>query len=570
MVNDILEQKSIIENVFKSLKSAFFGASIASIFVNILMLTGPIFMLQVYDRVLASGSVPTLVVIGALTIILYIFYGLFEGIRSRILNRIGQRVDAQLSGTCYAASTYSSILLGPKGANLRPVRDIDVIRQFLSGNGPAAIMDIPWLPFYLCIVFLFHPMLGFVALFGTIIICILIGLNEHLSRKPADEFAQETALRSSQVEMGRHNAEAIKAMGMLGDIQQRWDQANQDYLLKQGASSDKTHLFSTIIKTFRFFLQSAILGSGAWLAIYQEITPGVMIAASILSSRAFSPIEQAVGQWHGFVAARQSLQRLKQVIDSKPNIGKLVNLPLPNKRLIVENLSCGFAGNQTAFIQNMAFELEAGDGLGVIGPSGSGKSTLVRSIVGTTSILKGAVRYDGAELNQWSENSIGKFIGYLPQDIQLFDGSVADNISRFAIDADSEAIIQAAKLADVHNLIVSLPEGYNTILGATGLVLSGGQQQRIALARALYREPFLLVLDEPNSNLDAKGEQALSQVIYTMREKGSIVIVIGHRPSAIIAVDKILCINSGRIVAFGPKDEVMKKVVSSVPQKGVA
>lgn len=486
------------------------------------------------------------------------------------MNRIGQRVDAQLSGTCYAASTYSSILLGPKGANLRPVRDIDVIRQFLSGNGPAAIMDIPWLPFYLCIVFLFHPMLGFVALFGTIIICILIGLNEHLSRKPADEFAQETALRSSQVEMGRHNAEAIKAMGMLGDIQQRWDQANQDYLLKQGASSDKTHLFSTIIKTFRFFLQSAILGSGAWLAIYQEITPGVMIAASILSSRAFSPIEQAVGQWHGFVAARQSLQRLKQVIDSKPNIGKLVNLPLPNKRLIVENLSCGFAGNQTAFIQNMAFELEAGDGLGVIGPSGSGKSTLVRSIVGTTSILKGAVRYDGAELNQWSENSIGKFIGYLPQDIQLFDGSVADNISRFAIDADSEAIIQAAKLADVHNLIVSLPEGYNTILGATGLVLSGGQQQRIALARALYREPFLLVLDEPNSNLDAKGEQALSQVIYTMREKGSIVIVIGHRPSAIIAVDKILCINSGRIVAFGPKDEVMKKVVSSVPQKGVA
>ena len=568
--NGVLTQKSVIGDVFESLRFALWGTGITSVFVNVLMLTGPIFMLQVYDRVLMSGSVPTLVVIGAFAVTLYVFYGLFDGLRSRLLNRIGQRVDAQLSGASYAVSTTSPMLLGAKANHLRPVRDIDSLRQFLSGAGPAAILDIPWLPFYLGIVFLFHPMLGFVALAGTVIICVLIGLNEYYSRKPTEEFSQESTRRSNLVEIGRRNAEAIKAMGMLGDLQHRWDQANQEYLVKQGVSSDRTHVFSTAIKTFRFFLQSLILGVGAWLAIHQEITPGVMIAASILSSRAFAPVEQAVGQWRGFIAARQSLSRLKQVIDTQPDQTKSVDLPLPSEKLSVENIACGAPGSQMPFVQNVAFELNAGEGLGIIGPSGSGKSTLVRSLVGVTPALKGAVRFDGAELSQWSDEKIGQFMGYLPQDIQLFDGSVAENISRFALEADSDAVIQAAKLAGVHGLIVGLPEGYDTVLGAGGLALSGGQKQRIALARALYGEPFLLVLDEPNSNLDAEGEQALSQVIHSMRERGSIVIVIAHRPSAITAVDKVLCMKAGQMVAFGPKEEVMNKVVAAIPRRGTA
>jgi len=560
-----------IAGAFRPIRGAVWAVGGFSFIINILMLTGPLFMLQIYDRVLASGSVPTLVVIGSLALVLYAFYGLLEGLRSRIIARIGQRVDARLSPLVYRISTLLPARLGKNAARIRPVQDLDTVRQFLSGPGPAAIFDLPWLPFYLGIVFLFHTLLGAVALGGAVLMCVLILLNEAVSRKPADEANREAGKRASDVESGARNSEAITAMGMDVALTSRWDAQNADYLERQREAADTTGLYGTAIKTLRFILQSAILAVGAWLAILQEITPGVMIAASIMTARALAPIEQAVAQWRGFVAARQSLARLKklvalQVIDPDAN---RFELPLPAKEIIIEQISCGPFGETLPFVHGVDIKLAAGDGLGIIGPSGSGKSTLARAIVGTVPCLRGAVRFDGAELSQYRSEQRGKFIGYLPQDLQLFDGTIAENIARFSPDVSAEAVIDAATLADVHGLITGLPEGYNTVIGRAGRNLSAGQRQRIALARALYGNPFLIVLDEPNSNLDSQGEAALSDAVKSMRERGSIVIVVAHRPSAIATVDKILFLKDGRPAAFGPKDEVLKQIVQAVPAAAI-
>lgn len=549
---------------FRPIRSAFWGVAVVSFVINILMLTGPVFMLQIYDRVLASGSVPTLVVIGSLAMVLYLFYGILEGVRGRILSRLGQRVDARLSGIVYKVSNSLPVRLGRQASRLRPVQDLDTIRQFLSGPGPAAIFDIPWLPLYLGIVFLFHPLLGMVGLAGAIIISILIVLNEYMSRGPTEDASGQAGRRSAAVESGQRNAEVVAAMGMQPTLTARWDAQNSEYLETQRRAADTTGVFGTTIKTIRFILQSAILAVGAWLAIQQEITPGVMIAASIMTSRALAPIEQAVAQWRGFVASRQALRRLREVLVVADAEEEKMDLPLPDKGITVEQLFCGPFGETMPYVQNVTLELQAGDGLGVIGPSGSGKSTFARALVGVTSPLKGVIRFDGAELSQWDSEKRGEFIGYLPQDLQLFDGTIAENVARFREDAAPEKIIEAAKLADVHDMIVGLPEGYNTVIGRSGRSLSAGQRQRLALARALYDNPFLVVLDEPNSNLDAIGESALTNAIKAMREKGSIVIVIAHRPSAIATVDKILCLKDGKMAGFGPKEEVLKQVVQPI------
>lgn len=549
---------------FRPIRSAFWGVAIVSFVINILMLTGPVFMLQIYDRVLASGSVPTLVVIGSLAIVLYVFYGILEGVRGRILSRLGQRVDARLSGIVYKVSNSLPVRLGRKAARLRPVQDLDTIRQFLSGPGPAAIFDIPWLPLYLGIVFLFHPLLGAVGLAGAVIISILIVVNEYMSRGPTEDAAGQSGRRTAAVESGQRNAEVVAAMGMQSTLTARWDAQNTDYLATQRRASDTTGIFGTAIKTIRFILQSAILAVGAWLAIQQEITPGVMIAASIMTSRALAPIEQAVAQWRGFVASRQALRRLREILQVAEAEEPKMDLPQPSKGITVEQVFCGPFGEPTPYVQNVSLDLQAGDGLGVIGPSGSGKSTFARALVGVTMPLRGVIRFDGAELSQWESKKRGEFIGYLPQDLQLFDGTIAENVARFREDAAPEKIIEAAKLADVHEMIVALPEGYNTVIGRSGRSLSAGQRQRLALARALYDNPFLVVLDEPNSNLDAIGESALTNAIKAMREKGSIVVVIAHRPSAIATVDKILCLKEGKMAGFGPKEEVLKQVVQPV------
>ena len=558
------QKNSVITEAFKSLRSALVGIGGVSIVLNLLMLTGPLFMLQVYDRVLASGSVPTLLVLSSLVFVLFAFYGVLEVLRSRVLSRIGQRVDAQLSGVTYEISTTIPLIMGPKSTKMRPVQDLDQIRGFLSGAGPAAIFDMPWMPIYFAILYLFHPYLGLLAMGGALIICTLAGLNELTSRKPVAAAAAETNFRSRVVEASRRNAEAIQAMGMMKTLQEKWHAHNDAYLVKQRNAADQSAVFATCIKVFRLGLQSAMLGMGAWLVIQQEVSSGVMIASSIMSSRALAPVEQAVGQWKSFLAARQGLARLRQILDNRDDPISPMELPLPHQRLLLEGVACGPVGIRQPVVKGISLELSAGQGLGIIGRSGSGKSTLSRVMVGITQPLAGSVRFDGSELDQWAPERWGQFIGYLPQDIQLFDGTVAENISRFSPDANPDEVIEAARLGDVHQFITGLPDGYNTVIGSAGYALSGGQRQRIALARALYRQPFLVVMDEPNSNLDSEGEAGLTHAIKLMRERGKVVVVIAHRASALAAVDKVLILNDGVQAAFGDRDTVMKQLVGPV------
>lgn len=567
----MVKPKSIIRNSFKSLRPAYAGVGVLSLVINLLMLTGPLYMLQIYDRVLASGSVPTLLVISAFAFGMFAFYGILDGLRQRILSRLAAWLDTKLTASVFDLSTSLPLVLGPEAAKIRPVNDLDTIRNFMSGPGPSAMFDIPWLPVYLGIVYLFHPTLGTVALAGVIIIFVLIILKEYVSSKPARELVFASSERQRLTEYARTNAEAIQAMGMMNALKLRWEEKNNEFLAASQISSDSAASFGSVVKTIRLILQSAMLGVGAYYAILQEISPGVMIAASIMTTRAFAPVEQAIGQWPLFVSARQSRKRLTDLLALRLSNDGVMDLPIPTKRLAVTNLSCGPAGLKKIVVQNVSFELSAGDGLGIIGPSGSGKSTLARALVGVTPTARGTVRFDGSKLDQWAMSRWGDIIGYLPQDIQLFDGTVSENISRFSLNPDADKVREAARLANVHELIAALPDGYNTVIGKSGFAMSAGQQQRIALARALYGKPFLVVLDEPNSNLDADGEQALTNAIVKLRESGSIVVVIAHRPSAIAAVDKILMIDKGIAKAFGPKAEVMAKVVAPVPnQKGAA
>ncbi len=555
---------------FRGTGGIWAGVGAISVLINILMLTGPIFMLQVYDRVLASGSVPTLVVLSGLAFSLYCFFGILDILRSRILLRAGQIVDRRMTSDVFKLSSIAPLIIGPRAVGLRPVQDLDSIRHFLSGPGPGAVFDIPWMPFYLIIVYLFHPILGLVGLGGAILISALIGVNEWLSKQPAKDLASQGSIRSFLIETGRTNADVIHAMGMMGSIKAQWDRVNDEFLDKHRIATDRGGLFSTLIKTIRFILQSAILGVGAWLAIKQEVSPGIMIAASIMVSRALSPIEIAVGQWRAFVTARQAHTRLKSILMNMPDKPSRLELPLPKKILTTEQMSSIPIGGKKPILQGISLSVKAGEGLGVIGPSGAGKSTFAKSLVMLVPISQGSVRLDGSELIQWSEDQRRSIIGYLPQDIQIFDGTVAQNIARFDEEANAEAIMEAAELADLHAFISALPDGYNTLVGRTGYMLSGGQKQRLALARALYGNPFLIVLDEPNSNLDNEGEAALSRAITAMKEKGSIVVSIAHRPSALATMDHVLCLKDGKMQAFGPKQDVLAKVLSPVKSKGVA
>ncbi|MEP2945665.1 MAG: type I secretion system permease/ATPase [Lentilitoribacter sp.] len=561
------EPRSLIQKSFKSLTPTYIGVGVLSLIINLLMLTGPLYMLQIYDRVLASGSVPTLMVISVFALGMFAFYGVLDGLRQRILARIGSWLDSKLSGAVFDLSTSLPLALGPEASKIRPLNDLDTIRNFMSGPGPSAMFDIPWLPVYLGIVYLFHPVLGNVALAGVIIIFVLILLKEYVSSKPAKELALASGERQRLIEHGRTNAEAIQAMGMMHALKSRWEDKNGEFLGASQNSSDSGSSFGAFVKTIRMVLQSAMLGIGAYYAILQEISPGVMIAASIMTTRAFAPVEQAIGQWPLFVGSRQARQRLTDLLSMRQSNDEVMDLPVPSEKLVVSKLACGPAGLKKVVVQNISFELFAGDGLGIIGPSGSGKSTLARALVGVTGTARGSVRFDGSKLDQWAMSRWGEIIGYLPQDIQLFDGTVSENISRFSLDADAEKIREAASLANVHDLIAALPDGYNTVIGKSGFAMSAGQQQRLALARAIYNKPFLVVLDEPNSNLDADGEQALTNAIVELRKAGSIVIVIAHRPSAIAAVDKILMVDKGVAKAFGPKAEILAQVVAPVPNQ---
>lgn len=562
--------RSELADALKRCRSAFVGIGLFSCLINLLMLTAPLFMLQVYDRVLPSRSVPTLVGLAILTGALFAFQGVLDAIRSRVLLRIANSINTDLSRRIYDVIVRLPLKMKSAGDGLQPLRDLDQIRSFLSGAGPAALFDLPWMPLYVGVCFLFHPLIGIAALAGAVILIVLTIIAEFATRAPAKETVAFAAARNALLDASRRNAEVLHAMGMGPQLAARFDAVNADYLESQRRASDRASTLGALSRVMRLVLQSFVLGLGAYLVINHQATAGVIIASAILVSRALAPVELAIANWKSFVAARQARKRLNELLLMLPERQQPLPLPKPRGSLAVEAVYACPPGNTQAVLQDVTFALKAGDGLGIVGPSASGKSSLARLLVGVWLPAHGKVRLDGASLDQWSPVALGLHVGYLPQNVELFDGSIAENISRFELEPDADAIIAAAKAAGVHELIARLPEGYETSIGDAGANLSAGQRQRVALARALYRDPFLIVLDEPNSNLDSDGDEALASAILGARTRGAIVVIVAHRASALGSVDHVLVLNQGRQQIFGPKDEVLRPALRAVPPSPLA
>ena len=549
--------RSLLSQVLHQFRSAFIGVGLFSALINILMLSGSMFMLQVYDRVLPSKSVPTLIGLSLIVLGLYAFQAILDLIRTRVLVRIGSAFDESISQRVYGAV----IKLPLKGARtadaLQPVRDLDTIRNFLTGLGPTALFDLPWMPLYLGLCFAFNFYIGLAATVGAIIIVTLTVIIEFTSRGPIRDVSKFGAARTVFAESSRVHSEVLHALGMTERMGARWREANAQFSDAQQRVSDVTGGLGSIAKVLRLLLQSAVLGVGAYLVIQNEATAGIIIASSIITARALAPVDIAIANWKGFGAARQSWRRLTSLLAALPVETDVLQLPKPSASLSVENVAVVPPGSKKTVVQGISFNLKAGDALGIVGPSASGKSSLVRALLGVWPASFGTVRIDGAELSQWSRDALGRHLGYLPQDVSLCDGTVAENISRFEINPSSDAIIAAAQAAGVHELILGLPNGYETAIGERGETLSAGYRQRIGLARALYGDPFLVILDEPNSNLDMDGEVALGKAILGVCERGGIVIVIAHRPSVLGTVDLVLALVNGQARAFGKRDEVL-------------
>ncbi len=541
---------------------AFVGVGLASALINILYLTGSFYMLQVYDRVLPSKSLPTLVSLSILALLLYLFQGWFEIIRSRILVRIASSVDELLNGRVFQAMLQMPFRTRIPGDGMQPIRDFDHIRSFLSGMGPPAFFDLPWLPFYVAICFMFHPVIGWMAIFGAVVLAGLTYLTNVSSRTHSKLANESSNVRNGYASLSLRNAEVIRAMGMAGRVGQIWEEKNGAHRVLMCSASDVGNQYAAISKIFRMALQSAVLAAGAILVMDGSASAGIMIAASILTSRALAPVELAIANWKGFVTARDAWRRTSDVLTATAEKAPPLKLPRPSRVLTVEKLAGTAPGNKGLIFIDVDFTVQAGSAVGIIGMSASGKSAMARVLLQLWPTVRGSVRLDGAELSQWSTEDLGKYIGYLPQDVELFNGTIAENIARFQEDASPASIIAAAKAARIHDMVIRLPNGYDTEIGEGGTLLSAGQRQRVALARALYGEPFLIVLDEPNSNLDADGEEALSEAILSVRARGGIVLVIAHRPSVLSSVDLVMVMNGGRMNAFGPKDEVLGRVVN--------
>ena len=548
-------------------RNTFVAVGVFSGALNILLLSGSMFMLQVYDRVLPSRSVPTLVGLVVIVAVLYAFQGLLDLIRTRILVRVARDVDDVLSTRVYDALIRPPFGREASARGLQPLRDLDQVRGFLASAGPTALLDLPWMPVYLALCFAFHVWIGVAGLVGAVILLAVTLSTEFMSRAPARNVAALGALRSSLAEASRRNGEVLQAMGMARRMAERWSEVNGRYMAAHQSAADVTGGFGAFSRVLRMALQSAVLAVGAYLVIREEATAGIIIAASILTSRALAPVELAVAHWRGFMGARQSWRHIGDLVRRLDSNGQPMPLPAPASELSVEGLSVAPPGQARLVVNDVRFRLEKGQGLGIIGPTGSGKSSLVRALVGVWPPVRGKIRLDGAALDQCTPDSLGRHVGYVPQTIELFEGSVSENIARFEPDPDPAAILAASQAAGVHELILRLPDGYDTPVGEAGIDLSAGVRQRLALARALYRDPFLVVLDEPNSNLDADGDQALTHAILGVRRRGGIVIVVAHRPSALMGVDMVLALNGGQVQAFGPKDEVLRKVLRPAPAR---
>lgn len=536
------------------------GVAIFSAVLNVLTLTGSLYMLQIYDRVLPSHSIPTLVGLTIVMIGLYLGYGLLDFIRLRLLGRIANHLDRSLHGQVFNLSLLLPLRTSAEGNRMQPMRDLEQIRAFVSGTGPTAFFDLPWIPFYLLIIFCLHPILGILATVGAIVIVCLTLVAEIFSRGPSRRAAESITARRVFVEASRRNAEVIRAMGLTGRLGAQWSDHSHVFLKDQQRISDVLGATGSLSKTLRMILQSLMLGLGAYLVIEGEASSGVIIASSIMLGRSLAPVDVAIGNWKGLMTARQSYAQLNKLLKAFRQDQRIMALPAPRLSLSVEEVAVGAPGLPKPLIQNVSFKLEAGAGLGVIGPSGSGKTTLARALVGAWNPLRGKIRLDGAALDQWDFDALGRHIGYLPQDIELFDGTVAQNISRFEADADPGRILAAAQAAGLHQIILHLSEGFQTRVGEGGAALSAGQRQLVGVARALYGDPFLVVMDEPNSNLDMDGDVALATAIASVRARGGVAIVVAHRPSVLANLDQLLVMQAGSVQAFGAKEEILAKM----------
>lgn len=539
--------------------------------INILALTPSIYMLQVYDRVLASQNVTTLTMLTLIVVGLFVLAGLLEASRTFILVRVGNKLDVALNQRVYNCAYAHQLKSGTAANAGQSLRDLTTVRQFLTGNGVLAFFDTPWIPIYMAVIFMFHPGLGLLAIGGALISIALTYANTRQTDGPLTEANKLSISSASIADSNLRNSEVIEAMGMLSALRNRWLEQHYKFLALQAKASDKAAVWTHASKYFRIFLQSAALGLGAYYVLNQTMTAGMMIAGSILIGRALAPIDQLIGAWKSYNSAKQAYGRLVQLLDESPEAPEGLKLPDPKPNLIFDSVTAAPPGTRQFTVRNISVGIKAGQIVGVVGPSGAGKSTFARLAIGVWQPQGGIVRFDGADINQYSREHIGPFIGYLPQDVELFGGSVAENIARFG-EIDSRKIVEAAQAAGVHQMILNLPKGYDTVLGERGAGLSGGQKQRLGLARALYGKPKLLVLDEPNSNLDEAGEQALVNALLQQKEAGNTVIVITHKTNVIGITDSLIVMRDGAIAAAGPTAEVLKAISSkqTTPQKQVA
>ena len=553
-----------IAQALRECRRAFGSVALFSGVVNLLMLAGPLYMLQIYDRVLSSRSVPTLIALSAFLVGAYAFQGVLDLIRSRVVVRSAAVLDQRLAMAVHGAVIRLTVTSRHPGDGPQPVRDLDAIRGFMTGAGPIAIVDLPWVPVFLTICFLIHPWLGVASTIGAVTLFTMTLLTERASRAPARVVAQDAGKRQIMVEAQRRGGETIIAMGMGGASAQRWSAVNDRYIAATASLSDVAGGFGSASKVLRLLLQSVILGLGAYLVIRQEMTAGAMIAASIMMGRALAPIETAIANWRAFIGARQSITRLSEALTRAAPKREVTLLPRPERSLEVEHVAVVAPGGTKPIVANVRFALRTGQALGIIGPSGAGKTSLVRALVGIWRPAKGCVRLDGAALDQWDPDLLGQHVGFVSQAIELFDGTICENIARMNVKPDADAVLRAAKAAGAHELILRLPNGYDTAIGEGGEALSGGQRQRVALARALYGDPFLVVLDEPNSNLDNDGEGALRQAITNLKTRGAIVVLIAHRPSVLAVCDHILVLANGEQKDCGSRDEIMQRMTRPV------
>jgi ATP-binding cassette subfamily C protein EexD len=548
--------KSDLEEALKLCKGAFISAAGFSMIINLLQLVPTIYMLQLYDRVVPTGNRSTLLMLTLIVIVLFLTMGALEWVRSQILVRVSTRLETLLNERLFQVAFIQSLYTGGQKASSQPLDDLTSLRQFMTGSGLFAFFDVPWMPVYIAVMFIFHPLYGWAAVATSIILIIIAIIQEKSTGKLLGEANTLAIAGRGLVNKNLRNAEVIESMGMLQNSRRRWVESTRQVLVLQATASSRAGLISGLSKVIRLSSQSLILGLGAYLVIENEITPGLMIAGSILLGRALAPIDIMIGSWKGFINARTQYKRLNEMLIQIPAESEKMTLPAPEGSFKIEAAVVIPPGAKTPVLKGITLAIAKGDVVGVIGPSGAGKSTFARALLGIWPTANGKIRLDGADVFAWNRHELGPFIGYLPQDIELFEGTISENIARFG-DIDPEKVVDAAKMADVHDLILRLPEGYDTRIGASGGNLSGGQRQRIGLARALYGEPVVVVLDEPNSNLDEQGELALGNAISRLKQKRVTVIVITHRNNVLANVDKLLILNDGLLSVYGPKDQVI-------------